>query len=309
MPFVGRWKLGHRFNIVWTFALLAGAGVLTCLAWYDDHYSGTSESQKYLAAVSGAKIEAERVVELANSPTGIPPTGALALLQGDPKTQGPKIFRQYCVSCHSHSPPNGAANEPQAIVADKPSASNLWEFGTRDWLRGILDAKQVAGPRYFGNTAFKQGDMVTWVQDNITKNLGELKGAELAKFQQQIDDVTLALATEAGQTTGNVADLTGRQIIVKEFACIECHKFRSDGEFGSAPDLTGYASREWLTAFLSNPADKRFYGDKNDRMPAFALHPNDPTANRISPQELAVLVSWLRGEWYEPAASINASDH
>ena len=21
MPFIGRWKLGHRFNIVWTFAL------------------------------------------------------------------------------------------------------------------------------------------------------------------------------------------------------------------------------------------------------------------------------------------------
>ena len=102
------------------------------------------------------------------------------------------------------------------------------------------------------------------------------------------------------QPAGGEDDLAGRAVIVKEFACIECHKFRSDGEVGNAPDLTGYASRDWLTAFLSNPADKRFYGDKNDRMPAFALHPNDPTANRISPQELAVLVSWLRGEWYEP---------
>ena len=98
---------------------------------------------------------------------------------------------------------------------------------------------------------------------------------------------------------------SGRDVIVKEFACIECHKFRGDGEVGNAPDLTGYASRDWLTAFLSNPADKRFYSDKNDRMPAFALHPNDPTANRLSPQELAIIVSWLRGEWYEPAAAIN----
>ena len=31
MPFVGRWQLGHRFNVVWTFALLVGAGVLTVL--------------------------------------------------------------------------------------------------------------------------------------------------------------------------------------------------------------------------------------------------------------------------------------
>jgi ubiquinol-cytochrome c reductase cytochrome b subunit len=107
-----------------------------------------------------------------------------------------------------------------------------------------------------------------------------------------------------------VADLdkrvaAGREVIVKEFACIECHKFRGDGEIGNAPDLTGYASRDWLTAFISNPADKRFYGEKNDRMPAFALHPNDPTANRLSPQELSILVSWLRGEWYEPAGAMN----
>jgi ubiquinol-cytochrome c reductase cytochrome b subunit len=149
--------------------------------------------------------------------------------------------------------------------------------------------------------------MVTWVQDNIAKQLGELKGAELDKFKAQIDDVTLALTAEAGHSTGGIADLdkrvaAGREVIVKELACIECHKFRGDGEIGAAPDLTGYASRDWLTAFLSNPADNRFYGDKNDRMPAFAAHPNDPTANRLSLQELSVLVSWLRGEWYEPAS-------
>ena len=310
MPIVGRWELGHRFNVVWTFALLVGAGVLTCLAWYDDHYSGTTESQHYLAAVANATIEAERVVELANSPTGIPPTGALSLLQSDPKIQGPKLFRQHCASCHSHAPQKASAGDPPAIEAVKPSASNLWGFGTRDWVRGVLDAKQLAGPHYFGNTALKDGDMVTWVQDNIATQLTDLKGAELAKFQSQIDDVTLALAAEASQSVGMVADLdkhvaAGREVIVKEFACVECHKFHGDGEVGSAPDLTGYASREWLTAFISNPADERFYGDRNDRMPAFALHPNDPTANRISPQELAILVSWLRGEWYEPATANN----
>ena len=48
-----------------------------------------------------------------------------------------------------------------------------------------------------------------------------------------------------------------------------------------APDLTGYASREWLTAFISNPADERFYRDKNDRMPAFAPH-RTIIANRVA---------------------------
>ena len=84
-------------------------------------------------------------------------------------------------------------------------------------------------------------------------------------------------------------------------------KFRDKGELGSAPDLTGYASPEWLTAFLSNPADERFYRDENDRMPAFAPHPGDP-ANRLSAEDLALLVSWLRGEWYEPVPANSASD-
>lgn len=309
MPIIGRWELGHRFNVVWTFALLIGAGVLTLLAWYDDHYSKTPESERYLAAVASAQTEAERAVELAESPTGIPPTGALPLLLNDPKTQGPKLFRQHCASCHSHTPESGAADATQSIAAEKPSASNLWGFGTRDWLRGILDAKQLAGPRYFGNTKFKDGDMVGWVQDNIAKPLTELKGDELAKLKAKIDDITLALATEAGHRVGQVADVqkhlaAGQAAIRDEALCAQCHRFQK-GELGDAPDLTGYASHDWLTAFLSNPADKRFYGDKNDRMPAFAAHPNNPTANRLSPHELELLVSWLRGEWYEPAADAN----
>ena len=310
MPIVGRWELGHRFNVVWTFALLIAAGVLTSLAWYDDHYSNTPESQHYLAAVASAKIEAERAAELAGSPHGIPPTGALVMLQNDPKIQGPKLFRQYCAACHSHSAENTSADDSQMIVAEKPSASNLWGFGTGDWVRGIIDPKQIGGPTYFGNTALKDGDMVGWVHDNIADKLKKLNGDELSKFRQKIDDVTLVLATEASQSVGVVADLdkrlaAGREAIVKDFSCVDCHKFHDQGELGNAPDLTGYASHDWLTAFISNPAAKRFYGDKNDRMPAFAAHANDPAANRLSPQELSLLVSWLRGEWYERTAPPN----
>ena len=51
--------------------------------------------------------------------------------------------------------------------------------------------------------------------------------------------------------------------------CTECHQFRKRDEDATAPDLTGYGSREWLTAFVGNPAHERFYGKRNDRMPAF----------------------------------------
>jgi ubiquinol-cytochrome c reductase cytochrome b subunit len=227
-------------------------------------------------------------------------------LQADPKIQGPKLFKQHCAGCHSHSNESGTADITQQIIAEKPSASNLWRFGSRDWMPGMLDPQQVGSPHYFGNTALKNDDMVKWVNETIGKQLKELKADELNKFKAKLDDVTLALTAEAGVSGGMVADLdkhvaAGREAIVSDFACTDCHKFRDKGELGSAPDLTGYASRDWLTAFISNPADERFYGEKNDRMPAFAAHPKDPTANRLSAGELALLVSWLRGEWYAPA--------
>ena len=79
------------------------------------------------------------------------------------------------------------------------------------------------------------------------------------------------------------------------YTCTDCHKFH-DGELGSAPDLTGYGSAKWLTEFIGNPNHSRFYGDKNDRMPAFAEHPTDPSRNSLSKHEFEMLVRWLRGD-------------
>jgi ubiquinol-cytochrome c reductase cytochrome b subunit len=261
-----------------------------------------------LAAVAAAEADAERIVVLANAPTGIPPTGALSLLRGDAKTQGPKLFRQHCAACHSHEPVNGTSDPSQTIVAEKPSAPNLWGIGTREWVLGILDPKQVASPRYFGNTAHKEGDMVTFVNDTIGTQLNDLKGDELAAFKKKIEDISFALADEAGMIGEMAADTqarvaAGREAIVAEepFSCITCHKFRDQGELGAAPDLTGYASREWLTAFIRNPEHERFYPESNDRMPAFGATENKPTA-RLSDADMRLLVDWLRGKWYEPTS-------
>jgi len=309
MPFIGRWRLGHRFNVVWTFALLIGAGVLTVIAWYNDHNGRTRNSQHYLKAVADAGVEAERAVVLANAPTGIPPTGALALLRSDPKTQGPKLFRQHCAACHSHAPITGNSDPSQVIVAVKPSAPNLWNIGTRDWVAGVLDPQQIAGPHYFGNTSHKGGDMVTFVNDTIGTQLAELTGDELIAYRKKIEDVTFALANEAGLIREMAADIpgrvaAGRDAIVNSdtgFSCIDCHKFGDQGELGLAPDLTGYASREWLIEFISNPEHERFYPETNDRMPAFAATDKNPVA-RLSAEDLALLVDWLRGKWYEPSS-------
>jgi len=312
MPIVGRWELGHRFNVVWTLALLVGVGVLTALALRDDYNGRTDQSQHYLAAVDAAEAKARRAVELANSPTGIPPTGALTLLRNDPKTQGPKLFRQHCAACHNHFPPDEvSADSSQAIVVENPTAPNLWGFGSRDWVAGLLDPERIAGPNYFGNTTHKDSDMVGFVEDTFgAEAKADLDDAARAELQRNAADVAIALAAESELNLGQVADLdqrvaAGREAIVNEFVCIDCHKFHDEGNLGMAPDLTGYASREWLTQFIGNPQQPRFYPDTNDRMPAFSAHPDNPTANRLNKEELALLVSWLRGEWYEPESEAN----
>jgi ubiquinol-cytochrome c reductase cytochrome b subunit len=147
--------------------------------------------------------------------------------------------------------------------------------------------------------------MVTFVHDHFGEEAtAKLSDEERAKLQKNVELVSLALAAE-GHTKSPAFPLesveAGRVAIVNEFACTDCHKFHETGEIGSAPDLTGWSSRDWLTAFISNPADKRFYGENNDRMPAFAAHADNAVGNRLSAEELAMLVAWLRSDWWEGA--------
>jgi ubiquinol-cytochrome c reductase cytochrome b subunit len=309
MPILGRRRWGHRLNVAVLFVLLGGAGLLTGLALYDDYNGRTQHSRSYLESVAVARAQARRAVELAGSPAGIPVEGAVAMLRDDPETQGPKLFRQNCAACHSHVDPAGGRLDPlQTITAKEPSASNLYGIGSRAWAAGLLDPKQIAGPRYFGNTALADGEMANWVKENIGDVLASMDEAERAEMRRKIEDVTYAISSEAqldhrGDAAGpDVAEriAAGHELIVNEFLCTDCHKFHDDGYLGTAPDLTGYASREWLRQLVSNPARDRFYGALNDRMPAFAPH-DDPATNQLSPQQLQLIIDWLRGEWYTPS--------
>ena len=86
-----------------------------------------------------------------------------------------------------------------------------------------------------------------------------------------------------------------KALIGGKLSCMDCHNFHDDGEpFGTAPDLTDYGSREWLMAFIANPKHERFYGPRNDRMPAFGEE------KQLTPDEIGLLADWLRGEWYQP---------
>lgn len=303
MPLLGRWQVGHVFNLGFLVILLAGIGVLTGQALYADRMAqyaskpgqdaGEHEvkrfeaSEAYLMAVERAEREAQRAIVLANAPTGIPPAGMLSVLRQDPKTQGPRLFDRYCASCHAHAD----ATE----IPKKPSAPNLTHFASREWIAGLLDPDKITGPEYFGGTSHKEGEMQGFVKETVA-----------AADQETINQIVAALSAEASLPAQQTLDKDESNVIeqgraqVKQIGCTDCHKFHGEGE-ESAPELTGYGSSDWLTGMISNPTHQRYYGDNNDRMPIFAEHSDKPENNIISPTNLDLLVRWLRGDWYEPA--------
>jgi ubiquinol-cytochrome c reductase cytochrome b subunit len=284
MPFIGKWQLGHRFNVGFLIALIAGAGVLTLSAVRQDNANAG-----YLAAVREADRDAARVRELAKSPTGIPATGAVTLLREDPRTQGPKIFSAKCASCHRYDGHDGMGKLPK----DAQSASDLKGVASREWLAGLFDPARIATTNYFGATKFKSGKMVKFVHDKVAKYTPERKAA--------LGKVIIALSAEAQLKSQLAADQRdaaiiqeGKTLLSDELTCTDCHQFHNQDEEGTGPDLTGYGSRQWLTHFIANPAHAEFYGERNDRMPKFGED------GILTDQQIGLVADWLRGTWYEP---------
>ena len=313
MPLIGRWKLGHRFNVAFLFIVMLGAAGLTAQAWHDDNMAVAPEkiagviqkvpgfektddkwkaSEDYVKAERQAQEESHRIVDLVRAHDGVPAIGAMSLLRNDPKTQGPQIFAKQCASCHNHTDAEG-----KGIAAEKPSAPNLYGFGSRAWLTRFFDPKQIDGPEVFGGTKHKdEGDMVGLVQ-------GDLKGKEA-----DVRKLIVALSGEAKLKSQVAVDAADSKTIAEgpdvfeSLSCGDCHKFGAKGDLGlGGPDLTGWGSREWLIDFISDPSHERFYaGEKNDNMPSFAKNRADPKTNKLSPREVEMVVDWLRGEWPEP---------
>ena len=331
MPIIGRWQLGHRFNIGMLFSLLCGICLLTYLARTQDQ-----KDPDYLAAVKDAERDAARVKALARSPTGIPAAGAATLLRSDPLTQGPKLFARNCAGCHRYGGLDGLGKIPLATyivktnetlsaiaqahwmseteltalnnlkknsvaagqqlkVHEPPSASDLKGFATREWIAGLLDPNHISGTNYFGATRFKDGKMARFVKKDIAAFSAEQKAS--------LQKVVVALSAEAGLGSQRKLDRDdagaisqGKNLIAsEEMRCTECHRFHKQGDDPTGPDLSGYGSREWLIDFISNPAQDHFYGKRNDGMPKFGED------KILTPEAIALLADWLRGDWYEPA--------
>ena len=338
MPWIGRSRAGHLFNVALLFVLLGGAALLTAQAIHDDTFAGSPDaafadsgladtpenqaafaaSKEFLKAKRDARHEAERVIELAKA-QGIPPTGALTLVYDDPYLQGPKLFAKNCASCHNYLDRENPDLRLAFLVNSKPTAPNLFGVGSRKWIEGWLDPEQIAGVDYYGYEGSPfvgdgdYTDMVIFVQEDCF-------GEDLDDDQREIvraalKKIAVALSAEAALPSQQAADLADSEIIAEGreliegglsdilesgSSCTDCHTYGEQQDVGS-PVLDGYMSRQWMIDFIRNPADERFYGDMNDRMPAYAPH-DDPQLNQLDEKSLGLIVDWLRGDWVRAEA-------
>jgi ubiquinol-cytochrome c reductase cytochrome b subunit len=281
MPFLGRWRLGHRFNVGLLGVLLAGAGLLTVQA-----ISADRNDADYQVSRQVASRDAERAVQLAGN--GIPITGALAVMRDDPYSQGPRIFSRNCASCHRFDGHDGMG---YPLPPDSISASDLKGYGSRKWLSGFLHADTILSKKYWGNTYHAEGDMVGWLGDHQPESEEE----EITR-----QNVVFALSAQAQLASQRTVDQRDSARIAAgltymrntDYGCASCHKFQDVGT--DSPELTGWGSREWMIAFINDPEHPRFFGRDNDRMPSFGKEKS------LSDREIAMVVDWIRGEWLVP---------
>jgi ubiquinol-cytochrome c reductase cytochrome b subunit len=295
MPLIGRWKLGHFFNIGFLGALLVGVIALTGMAINEDR-----NNEAYTKAVSEADQDAHDAVALAaKSRRRIPVQGAAWALENNPV----RLFKIKCASCHHFTDKDG--NGIKETV--KPTATNLYGFASREWIRGLLTYEKFTSPAYFGNTKHKAGDMASFLKDPEGHT-------GTAWTQAEFDDVSLALSAEAEVDSQREADkkdaqriAAGRALIADSGRCGQCHRFHGTEGSGEAPDLTGYGSVYWTARFIANPSRKEFYpGERNDRMPSFCTMPLMAEQNELSPDQIRFLAEFLRGEWFEPLEASTA---
>jgi ubiquinol-cytochrome c reductase cytochrome b subunit len=159
-----------------------------------------------------------------------------------------------------------------------------------------MDPAHITTDAWWGGTAFvkppdgkEQGKMVKYILEDVPKLDDEGK--------KQMESVIVAVSAEAALPAQHQADEKDEFIIEagrKAFGdsglvCTDCHEFRGEGS-GTGPDLTGWASRAWTIDFIKNPAHKRFYGRRNDRMPAYGER------GELTDREIELVTDWLRGD-------------
>jgi ubiquinol-cytochrome c reductase cytochrome b subunit len=195
---------------------------------------------------------------------GIPAAGPGEMLRSDPMTRGADLYAQHCTKCHVL---NGQGEQ------DAPDHTG---FASRDWILGMILDPQA--DHYFGKTDID--DM---------KPMGKLGEAQL----KAVTEFLFSLGHEPQDPPYDRAlAAQGKEVFTDK--CTNCHLFQGEGQdVFEGPDMTGYASRTWISRQIENPGALTQYGELNE-MPEFA--------DDLDDHDVKMLAAFLRQQRFAKPA-------
>jgi ubiquinol-cytochrome c reductase cytochrome b subunit len=279
-------KSAHFLACGFVFAVVGAGAYLTLQAMLDDR-----RDELFQQGRRQADIARHRALYLAGLPdVGIPPDGAAYILRRDPLTQGHSLLERRCFGCHVFE---GKGTGTQ-------TASDLHEFGSRAWVRGLLE--NPASASYFGTAKkLKLDGMAEWKRSSklTAKELDDVAGF-VASFASVPDGMT----TDDWLNSPGVAEHKGLKPFQKE--CGTCHivaEGLGEGGVRDAPRLFGWGSPWWIARMIRNPRSSEKYGFLDEKlpgqMPAF-------DENQITSSDLQALVRYLKGDYAKPEVTTAA---
>jgi ubiquinol-cytochrome c reductase cytochrome b subunit len=265
-------KLAHFLACGFVFAVLGGAGYLTAQAMRED-----SRDAVFQEARTKADGSRKRALELAGSPqVGIPPDGAAYILRRDPMTQGHAVLERRCLGCHV----------VDGHGLDEQSAPDLAGYGTRAWIRGLLE--EPGSPRYFGKVPHCDG-MAEWKK---TSKLDARQIDAVVDFVASFAQIPADTTPDEWLGSPGVADHPGLGPFQKE--CGTCHAIEgfTEGGVRDAPGLFAWGSPAWIARMVRKPGASDRYGflAEHRKMPAFGT-------DQVSDRDLDMVIRYLKGDY------------
>ncbi len=203
IPILSRNKALYVLCVLVTLALAVVTVDFTYQSYHDDYSPESEHSASFKAGVAEVERTADRVVELAFAPQGIPKTGALTLLQQDPYTQGPALFEKHCASCHNFKAKSEEARNPDYVEIEcpDPTAPNLYGARSSEWIRGFTHEETLADVDCFGATAFaEKGSMIGFMKGRVAGGMTLEDGSFMLNSNGLIAKVIAADASPAFDT-------------------------------------------------------------------------------------------------------------
>jgi ubiquinol-cytochrome c reductase cytochrome b subunit len=281
-------KLAHFLACCFVFALVGGAAYLTYEAVRDDRRDVLFQAER-----ARADEARRRAIALASDPeVGIPPDGATYVLLRDPLYHGSAVLERKCLGCHHFDGKGQRTLASDGSEKMSPqTASDLAGFGTRAWLRGLLEKPKEV--HYFGKVP-QCGGMARWKKSSklTAKELDDIADF----FERHVITTPEDMLPAEWENQESVKNHPGYKAFNKDGECVTCHADWSAPN-DEAPNLFAWGSNHWITRMVHRPGAPGLYGflDAKEQMPPFP-------ADQLPENDLDTIIRYIKGD-YRPSPS------